>query len=54
MQHQIAALVLGDFAGFAGVKMVLAGGARHQLAGLGLFNPLGGSFVGFNFGHKKY
>ena len=51
-QKHVAAFVLGGLAGFAGIKVVLAGPARHELAGAGFSYSLCCPFVGFNFGHK--
>ena len=51
-EQNVAALVLGGFAGFARVEMVLACGADHELAGLGFSKALTGAFVGFNFRHE--
>ncbi len=52
VQRHVAALVFGDFAGFARVKMILARGAVHEFAGFGFAEALGRSFVGFDFGHE--
>jgi hypothetical protein len=44
-------LVFGYFAGFAGIKMILAGGSGQQFAGFRFFYAFGGSLVGFDFRH---
>ncbi len=51
VEYQIAALVLSDFAGFAGIEVVLAGASGYQFAVFGMLHSLGGSFVGLYLGH---
>jgi hypothetical protein len=48
---QIAPFVGGGFGRLAGIKMILPGGARHQLAAAGFPDSFGRSFVGFDFRH---
>lgn len=47
----VAALVFGGLAGFAGIKMVLAGRTDHKLAAAGFSYSFSRAFVGFNFRH---
>lgn len=53
MQAHIAALVLGGFAGFAGIKMVLAGFAINNFAAAGFLKSFSCAFVAFNLWHLR-
>lgn len=52
VQNVVAALVLGGSAGFAGVKMVLAGLSSHDFAGSCDPESFSHSLVSFLLGHS--